>query len=292
MNLNRFRVHVGDRKPLDRERTDCIKGFDNKEAARAHLEQRLPRLNALQEQLYAQHRYALLVILQGMDTAGKDSCIEHVLTSLSPQGLQVHSFKQSSAEELTHDFLWRASRALPARGQVTVFNRSYYEDVLVVRVHPELLEKENLPPEHVKPTIWRQRYEDVNAFERHLWWNGTIITKFFLNISRAEQEARLLARIEDPAKNWKFSLGDLPERARWKDYMAAYKEALAATSSAHAPWYVIPADHKWFAHAAVAEILFKTLSGLDLRFPLFTSVQRRELAQARRQLRRRKKSRS
>lgn len=292
MDADRFRVRTGDRKPIERDRTDFTKGFGNKDAALAHLEDRLPRLDALQEQLYAQHRYALLVILQGMDTAGKDSCVEHVLTSLSPQGLQVHNFKQPSAEELTHDFLWRASRDLPARGQVAVFNRSYYEEVLIVRVHPELLEKENLPPEHVKSTIWQQRYDDINAFERRLWRNGTIITKFFLNISRGEQEERLLARIEDPAKNWKFSPGDLPERAKWKSYMSAYEEALAATSSAHAPWHVIPADHKWFAHAAIAEILFKTLSGLDLRFPPLTSVQRRELAQARQQLRRRKKSRS
>jgi len=171
-----------------------------------------------------------------------------------------------------------------ARGDVAVFNRSYYEEVVVVRVHPELLEQERLPKERVRSKIWEERFEDINVFERHLWRNGTILVKFFLNISRKEQERRLLERIEDPSKNWKFSPGDLPERTKWSAYMAAYAEALAATSTGHAPWHVIPADHKWFAHAAIAEILYETLSDLDLRFPRLTPAQQRELAQARRQL--------
>jgi PPK2 family polyphosphate:nucleotide phosphotransferase len=288
MNFDRFRVRAGDRKPLGRERTNFTGGIRDKDAAQEHLDGRLPRLAALQERLYAQHRHALLIILQGMDTAGKDSVIKHVFTGLNPQGLEVHSFKQPSTEELAHDFLWRTSRELPGRGHIVVFNRSYYEEVLVVRVHPELLEKEYLPPERVRSKIWQERCEDINAFERHLWRSGTVIRKFFLNISRPEQEERLLARIKDPSKNWKFSPGDLPERARWNSYMAAHADALSATSSEHAPWYVIPADRKWFAHVAIAEILSETLTDLDPRFPALTPVQRRELAQAERQLTRKR----
>jgi PPK2 family polyphosphate:nucleotide phosphotransferase len=289
MNVARFRVPAGDRKPLDRERSDFTGGFDSKEDAQKHLDRRLQLLEALQDKLYGQRRHALLVILQGMDTAGKDSTINHVFRGFNPAGLAVHSFKQPSSEELGHDFLWRTCRALPARGQIGVFNRSYYEEVLVVRVHPELLENECLPKERVASKIWSERFEDINAFERHLWRSGTVVVKFFLKISRKEQEKRLLERIEDPSKNWKFSPGDLPERARWSAYMAAYADALGATSTKHAPWYVIPADHKWFAHAAVAETLYETLSGLDLRFPALSPAQRRELAQARKELARQKR---
>jgi PPK2 family polyphosphate:nucleotide phosphotransferase len=292
MNADRFRVHPGDRKPLDRQATDFTDKFDDKGAGRAHLERSLQRLRPLQEKLYADGRYALLVVLQGMDTAGKDSAIEHVFTGFNPQGVYVHSFKKPSSEELSHDFLWKASRVLPDRGHVTVFNRSYYEEVVVVRVHPELLDAQHLPRERIRSKIWDERFEDINAFERHLWRSGTVVTKFFLNISREEQERRLLARIDDPSKNWKFSPGDLPERAKWHAYMTAYAQALTATSTDHSPWYVIPADHKWFAHLAIAEILHKTLSGLDLRFPALTPSQRRELALARRQLARKRPRRS
>ena len=292
MNVDRFRVKAGQRKPLGRQRTNVTPGLNGKVAGRKHLADRLERLRVLQEKLYAQHRYSLLVILQGMDTAGKDSAIEHIFSGLNPEGIAVHSFKQPSAEELGHDFLWRASRVLPARGDIVVFNRSYYEEVIVVRVHPDLLERQLLPPERMGSKIWGERFDDINAYERHLQRNGTVITKFFLNISRREQEERLLARIEDPSKNWKFSPGDLPERARWKSYMAAYEEALSATSTAHAPWHVIPADHKWFAHAAIAEVLFKALSSLDLQFPQLTSTQRRELAEARQQMTRGRNTRS
>jgi PPK2 family polyphosphate:nucleotide phosphotransferase len=289
MNVARFRVQAGDRKPLDRQRRDFTGGFSGKDDAQKHLDGRLQRLEGLQDKLYGQRRYALLVILQGMDTAGKDSTINHIFRGFNPAGLAVHSFKQPSSEELLHDFLWRECRVLPARGQIGVFNRSYYEEVLVVRVHPELLENECLPARRVGSKIWSERFEDINAFERHLWRNGTHVLKFFLNISRKEQEKRLLARIEDPSKNWKFSPGDLPERLKWRAYMAAYADALAATSTDHAPWYVIPADHKWFAHAAIAEILYETLSGFDLRFPALSPAQQRELSQARRQLKRQKR---
>jgi PPK2 family polyphosphate:nucleotide phosphotransferase len=288
MNLPRFRVKQGDRRPLDRVPTNFAGGLGPKKKAQADLQRHLERLEALHEKLYAVGRYALLVILQGMDTAGKDSAIKHVFRGFNPEGLEVHNFKQPSTEELAHDFLWRASRVLPQRGGVGVFNRSYYEEVLVVRVHPELLENQRLPRERIRRKIWTERFEDINAFERHLWRNGTIVVKFFLNVSRAEQEKRLLARINDPSKHWKFSPGDLPERARWKSYMAAYEEALPATSTHHAPWYVIPADHKWFAHAAIADILYETLSRLDLHTPELTAAQRREIEEARRQLTRKR----
>jgi PPK2 family polyphosphate:nucleotide phosphotransferase len=284
MNAGRFRVRLGARRPLDAFPRDFTDGLHDKAQGQKHLQKRLPQLEALRERLYAQRQHALLVILQGMDTSGKDSVIEHVLSAFNPQGTTVQNFRQPSSEELSHDFLWRAVRGLPERGHIVVFNRSHYEEVLVVRVHPELLERQGLPKERMRPKIWEERFEDINAFERHLWRSGTTVVKFFLNISRREQEERLLARIDDPSKNWKFSPGDLPERARWKDYMTAYESALSATSTTHAPWYVIPADHKWFAHAAIAEILHDTLRRLDLQFPALTAAQRRELANARREI--------
>jgi PPK2 family polyphosphate:nucleotide phosphotransferase len=284
MNSGRFRVGLGDRRPLGRTPSHFVDGMSDKEEGRQYLEARMERLVALQHKLYATSRYALLVILQGMDTAGKDSAIEHVFSGFNPQSIYVHSFKRPSSEELSHDFLWKASRVLPQRGYITVFNRSYYEEVLVVRVHPELLEAQRLPRDRVRRTFWEERYEDIRTFERHLWRSGTVVVKFFLHISREEQERRLLDRIEDPTKNWKFSPGDLPERGKWKEYMKVYQEAIAATSSRTSPWYVIPADHKWFAHAAIAQILHDTLSEMDLRFPPLTAVQRRELSQARREL--------
>jgi PPK2 family polyphosphate:nucleotide phosphotransferase len=289
MNTARFRVRPGARRPFGDVPADFTDGFDGKAAGQKHLDRRLPELESLQERMYAERQHALLVIVQGMDTAGKDSIIKHVLTGLNPEGLSVHNFKQPSSEELAHDFLWPASRVLPARGQITVFNRSYYEEVLVVRVHPELLEKQQLPAGRVGRRIWDERFEDINAFERHLWRSGTTVVKLFLHLSRREQEKRLLARIDDPTKNWKFSAGDLPERARWKDYMAAYEAAVSATSTTHAPWHVIPADHKWFAHAAVAEILYDTIHRLDPQYPALTAPQRRELLKARREIMRKRK---
>ena len=206
-----------------------------------------------------------------MDASGKDSAITHVMSGVNPLGTEVHAFKQPSSEELAHDFLWRAAKVLPARGRIGLFNRSYYEDVIVVRVHPDLLRTQKLPAERITPGIWEERLEDINAFERHLWRNGTTVRKFFLHVSRAEQRRRLLERLDDPAKNWKFSAGDLPERRKWKAYHAAYEKALAATSTRHAPWYVIPADHKWFAHALIADIIVDALDGLDLSFPKLTA---------------------
>jgi len=290
MSINRYRVKPGARRPLDIVPSDFTGEFEDKAAGQKHLDKRLAQLEELQTRLYAQHQHALLVIIQGMDTSGKDSVIEHVLAGFNPQGLAIENFKQPSSEELAHDFLWPAARVLPGRGHITVFNRSYYEEVLVVRVHPELLEKQALPKKCMTSKLWRERFDDINAFERHLLRSGTAVVKLFLNISRGEQEKRLLARIDDPAKNWKFSPGDLPERARWKDYMAAYTEALSATSTAHAPWYLIPADHKWAAHAIIADILYDTLERLDPHFPELTGAQRRALAEARAQLTRKGKA--
>jgi PPK2 family polyphosphate:nucleotide phosphotransferase len=206
------------------------------------------------------------------------------MTGINPQGVEVHSFKQPSAEELDQDYLWRAAKALPGRGRIGIFNRSYYEEVLVVRVHPEILEAEKLPREHAGRDIWTHRFEDINAFERHLWRNGTIIRKFFLHVSRKEQSRRMLARLDDPAKNWKFSAGDLVERAKWRQYQAAYADAIAATSTSHAPWFVVPADHKWFTSLVVADVIVNALEEMKLTFPRLTPKQRRELADARRRL--------
>jgi PPK2 family polyphosphate:nucleotide phosphotransferase len=284
VRINRFRVRPGDRATLARHRPDETGDFANKEQALDHLTRGIERLAQRQEVLYSQAEYALLLIFQGMDASGKDSAIKHVMSGVNPQGTDVHAFKQPSTEELSHDFLWRTTNVLPARGRIGIFNRSYYEEVLVVRVHPEILAAERLPGDSVTPRLWRERFEDINRFERHLQRNGTIIRKFFLNVSRSEQKKRLLERLDDPAKNWKFSSGDLPERAKWNAYMSAYQEALAATSHDAAPWYVIPADHKWFAHVVIAEIIVDTLDGLDLTFPKLSAARRRALAQARRQL--------
>jgi len=292
MRTDELRVRHGAHHPLDLVATNFTGDLRDKSAGREHLQRRLIRLAELQEKLYAQRKHAVLVIMQGMDTSGKDSAIAHVFTGFNPEGLTVRNFKQPTSEELAHDFLWPASRVLPERGHIAVFNRSYYEEVLVVRVHPELLARQNLPDKRVRSGFWEERFEDINAFEHHLWRSGTTILKFFLNISRREQEARLLARIDDPTKNWKFSPGDLPERARWKSYMSAYAAALSATSTSHAPWYVIPADRKWFAQAAIAEVLYDTLRRLDLQYPPLTPVQRREMADARAELTRRRRRQS
>ena len=284
MQIDRFRVRPGDRTALKRERPNHTGPFSDKKAARKHLDKGVERLDGLQDQLYAQGEHALLLIFQGMDASGKDSAIEHVMSGVNPQGTDVHAFKQPSSEELAHDYLWRAAKALPARGRIGIFNRSHYEEVIVVRVHPEWLGAQRLPAERVTPTIWDERLEDINEFERHLWRNGTTIRKFFLHVSRAEQRRRMLERLDDPAKNWKFSEGDLGERRKWKAYRSAYEKALAATSTKHAPWYVIPADHKWFAHALIADVIVDALEGLDLSFPDLSPADRARLARARRAL--------
>lgn len=241
------------------------------------LSQGIQKLAALQEKLYAQDRWGLLLIFQAMDAAGKDSTIKHVMSGLNPQGCHVTSFKSPSAEELDHDYLWRTNRSLPERGRIGVFNRSYYEEVLVVRVHPEYLAGQKLPPSLVTKKIWTERYEDINAMERYLGRNGYVIRKFFLHVSKEEQARRFLERLDEPAKNWKFSAADLAERRRWNDYMEAYEEMIGATSTAAAPWYVVPADRKWFTRLVVADAIIEALEDLDLEFPELTGARRREL---------------
>jgi len=226
------------------------------------------------------------LIFQGMDAAGKDSAIKHVLSGVNPQGTVVHAFKRPSEEDLAHDFMWRAVEKLPARGQLCIFNRSYYEDVVVVRVHPELLHARRGPEQLITPRIWEHRYEAINAFEKHLTRSGTVIRKFYMHVSREEQAQRLLARLDDPAKYWKFNLGDIVERGHWKDYRRAWRDALAATSSSEAPWYVIPSDHKWFARVLIADIIVKTLEDLDLSLPEPEPGKLKDLEKARRILKR------
>jgi PPK2 family polyphosphate:nucleotide phosphotransferase len=255
-----------------------------KDRARAILEQNLEDLAEAQERLWADDRYAVLLVLQAMDAAGKDGTIKHVMSGVNPQGCQVFSFKTPSAEELDHNFLWRYMRCLPERGRIGIFNRSYYEDVLVVKVHPDLVTRQKLPPGKRGKAFWEARYEDINAFERHLVRNGTLVLKFFLNISKQEQKRRFLERLENAEKHWKFSASDLAERGYWDLYMQAYEDALSATSTDWAPWYVVPADHKWATRAVVADILTTTISGLDLRYPEVTEAQRKALEKAQAQL--------
>jgi PPK2 family polyphosphate:nucleotide phosphotransferase len=259
--------------------------FVTEEDAKGLLKKATKRLFDLTEILYAQDCWSLLLIFQAMDAAGKDSAIKHVMRGLDPKATQVYTFKGPSAEEIDHDFMWRSLKVLPERGRIGVFNRSYYEEVLVVRVHPELLEKQHLPPQRIGPRIWNQRYEDIRDIERYLCRNGTIIRKFYLNVSRAEQRRRFLARLDDPAKNWKFSINDVNERVHWHKYMRAYEAAIAATSTTSAPWFVIPADNKWFTRLAIAEAVIEALESLDLHFPKLDRRKHRELAEARRRLR-------
>jgi PPK2 family polyphosphate:nucleotide phosphotransferase len=284
MKIGRFRVRHGDGTALKRIRPDDTAHFKSSDMAFDYLKKGIERLEARQELLYAQHEYALLLVFQGMDAAGKDGAIKHVMSGVNPAGTEVHAFKQPSVEELNHDYLWRAAKVLPERGRIGIFNRSYYEEVLVVRVRPECLQAERLPAESVTPRLWRERFEDITSFERHLSRNGTVIRKFFLHVSRSEQRRRLLKRLDDPAKNWKFSPADLLERTKWHAYMSAYRDTLASTSHAHAPWYVIPADHKWFAHVVIAEIIVQTLDDLDLSFPKLRRQQRQHILRTRRRL--------
>ena len=256
-----------------------------KERAKEVLDQNLLDLAEAQNLLYADHRYAVLIVLQAMDAAGKDGTIKHVMSGVNPQGCQVFSFKKPSAEELDHNFLWRYMKSLPERGRIGIFNRSYYEDVLVVKVHPELIGRQ-LPREKDKigKKFWDDRYEDINAFERHLVRNGTVILKFFLNVSKEEQKARFMERLDRPEKHWKFSTSDLAERGYWDDYMKAYEDAISSTSSEAAPWYVVPADYKWVTRAVVADIVTTTIRGLDLHYPEVTTEQKKLLAEARKKL--------
>jgi PPK2 family polyphosphate:nucleotide phosphotransferase len=244
-------------------------------------------INQLAEQqsmLYAQNSYALLVILQAMDAAGKDGIIRHVMSGLNPQGTQVYSFKAPSAEELDHTYLWRNFKALPERGNIGIFNRSHYEEVLIARVHPEVLVRQQLPPRLKDKSIWRRRFAEINNFEEYLVNNGTIVLKFFLNISKAEQKKRFLERIDRPEKNWKFSSADAKERQLWDEYQAAYEDVLNHTSTKHAPWYVVPADHKWFSRLAVGAVILQTLKDLDLAYPVIDKAHRQELLKAKEML--------
>jgi PPK2 family polyphosphate:nucleotide phosphotransferase len=281
MAEDRFRVRPDKKFRLEDHDPGFTGRFESKEDGKRHLEEGLEKLRDLQEKLYAQDQWAVLLIFQAMDAAGKDSVIEHVMSGVNPQGCQVYSFKAPSAEELDHDFLWRTTRCLPERGRIGVFNRSYYEEVLVVRVHPQILAKQKLPPALVTDRIWKERYEDIGAFERYLSRNGTVIRKFFLNVSKEEQRQRFLARLDEPEKNWKFAAGDVEERRHWDEYMKAYEKMIEATTGEEAPWFVIPADHKWFTRLAVADVIVETMQELDLHFPEVSETQRQELQRAR-----------
>lgn len=257
---------------------------DRKEKAAEILEEGTAALARAQELLYASDTYSILVILQAMDAAGKDGIIKHVMSGVNPQGCRVHAFKQPTHEELDHDFLWRCAKVLPERGHIGIFNRSYYEEVLVVKVHPELVENERIPGAKVTKQFWNDRYEDINAFERHLTRNGTVIVKFFLHVSKEEQRKRFLARIDDPEKHWKFSPSDVAERGHWDEYMQAFEDMLNATSMTWAPWHVIPADHKWVSRALVAKILATTIERLEVHYPEVSPAKRKEIEEARKRL--------
>jgi len=252
-------------------------GIKSKDRAQKLLKGGVERLAALQDKLYAQDHWAVLLVFQAMDAAGKDGTIKHVMSGINPQGCQVFSFKQPSSEELDHDFLWRSNRCLPERGRIGIFNRSYYEEVLVVKVHPEFLDAQKLPSSIVSKDIWKERYEDINCFERYLSRNGVAIRKFFLHVSKEEQRQRFMSRLEVADKNWKFSLADIKERNRWDDYQTAYEEAIQHTATPHAPWFVVPADHKWFTRLVVAGAVIDALEELDLAYPKVDSHKRAEL---------------
>jgi PPK2 family polyphosphate:nucleotide phosphotransferase len=259
-------------------------GDETKQRAQALLKSSVETLSRLQEKLYAQGQWSLLLIFQAMDAAGKDGVIKHVMSGVNPQGCQVTSFKAPSSEELAHDFLWRCVKALPAVGRIGIFNRSYYEEVLAVRVHPDLLAAQHLPKRLVTKNIWENRFQDIRAFERHLAREGTVIRKFFLNVSKEEQKKRFFERLNDPHKHWKFSASDLRQRAKWDEYMVAYEEMVRETSTEHAPWYIVPADRKWFTRLVVAAAIDDALASLDLEFPKPAPAQLKEILRSRREL--------
>jgi PPK2 family polyphosphate:nucleotide phosphotransferase len=256
----------------------------NKGAAASALKEGVELLSELQDKLYAQDRWAVLLIFQAMDAAGKDSTIKHVMSGVNPQGCQVTSFKAPSAEELDHDYLWRCQRHLPERGRIGIFNRSYYEETLVVRVHPELLSRQSLPPQCLGPQIWQERFDDIRHFEGYLGRNGVVVRKFFLHVSRQEQKKRFLKRLDEPEKHWKFSAADVRERGHWQAYMHAYEEMIRHTASEEAPWYVVPADHKWFTRLVVAAAVIESLLALDLHYPSVSPEMHKGLEAARREL--------
>ncbi len=275
-----FRIDDGRRFAIGSHATD-FKGSLHKEAAHKIIAANRERLRELQEKLYAQNRWSVLLIFQGMDAAGKDSAIEHVMSGVNPQGCQVYSFKAPSPQELDHDFMWRTSQCLPERGRIGIFNRSYYEECLVVRVHPEILAKQRLPRRLVTKNIWRERFEDIVAFERYLARNGTVILKFFLHVSKEEQRQRFLERLDEPSKNWKFSMDDVAERRRWNDYQAAYEDVIRHTATPTAPWYVVPADYKWFGRVVIGSAIVAALDALKLKFPKVDKASLRQFAEVR-----------
>lgn len=280
-NHEKFLVPEGKKFNLKNHRSDFTGDYKDKQQAVEDLRKNVERLSELQDVLYAQNNHALLIIFQAMDAAGKDGAIKHVMSGLNPQGCEVTSFKQPSAEELDHDYLWRCMKRVPERGRIGIFNRSYYEDVLVVRVHPEILRLSQLPEDlENDKKVWQKRFEQIRNFESYLAENGVHTLKFFLNVSKEEQKNRFLERIETPEKNWKFSAGDAKERVFWDEYMKSYADAMHNTSTKNAPWYVIPADKKWFTRVAVSEIIIKKMESLDLQYPKVNDVQRQSLLEA------------
>ncbi len=280
----RYQVTNGKKFRLAEFDPDDTWKLAGKDEAETWLKEGVARLSELQGLLYAQDQWALLLVFQAMDAAGKDGTIKHVMSGVNPQGCQVFSFKVPSAEDLEHDFLWRTSKCLPERGRIGIFNRSYYEECLVTRVHPEYLHAEKIPPKLITKNIWSERFEDISVFERYLSRQGTVILKFFLNVSKKEQRERFLDRLEDPAKNWKFSMGDIAERKLWHRYQAVYQDIVRHTSTPFAPWYVVPADHKWFARVVIGSAIVTALEKLDLHFPRADKDSQREFAQVRKAL--------
>ncbi len=285
MDIKKFLVPEGKKLNLKDYKPDFTGNYKDKKEAIADLAENVGRLAKLQDVLYAQNIHAILIIFQAMDAAGKDSAIKHVMSGVNPQGCDVTSFKQPSAEDLEHDFLWRSMKVLPERGKIGIFNRSYYEEVLIVRVHPEILQFQQLP-DRIKndKNIWKNRYEQIRRSEEYLTENGIHVIKFFLNVSKDEQKKRFLKRINEPDKNWKFSSTDVKERAFWDDYMKAYQDALEATSTKKSPWYIVPADNKWFTRAAVSEIICQRLEDLDLKYPELVASHREQLLEAKKAL--------
>jgi len=279
-----YRVKPGDEVDVAKWPTDVAKLYESDDDYEERLASHVSKLRKLQPVLYADHRYSLLIIFQAMDAAGKDGAIKHVMSGVNPQGCMVYSFKQPGPEALRHDFLWRAARQLPGRGHIGIFNRSYYEDVLIVRVHPELLKAQGLPEDTIEDDIWDKRYRSIRAFEKHLDANGTRVVKIFLHLSNEEQRKRFLSRLEEPDKNWKFSEGDLKERGYWDDYMKAYAACLSETSTKHAPWYVVPADDKRNARLIVSKILIEALEAIPMSYPEVDDERRAELAKIRERL--------
>ncbi len=282
--IHPYQVTDGRKFRLKHFDTADTQGLDLKNESSELLRESVERLSDMQQKLYAQNRWSVLLIFQAMDAAGKDGTIRHVMSGVNPQGCQVYSFKTPSAEELDHDFLWRSTKVLPERGRIGIFNRSYYEEVLVVRVHPQILQGQQIPPELLKKNVWKNRFDDIRGFEKHLERNGTVVRKFFLNISKEEQKKRFLSRLDEPEKNWKFSDSDVRERAYWGDYMNAYEDAIRHTASAGAPWYIVPADNKWFGRLVVANVVIHTLESLNLAYPKVDAAKKEDLAAARKHL--------